>query len=829
MANLPGVHLLPATGEFAYDTIAHQGAVAGGALRPLNTFFAPGGEKTDCSYAIDQLQAAHPECKTVSLVCAWFADSIEAATCRVYPATNFIGGSFARSSGRAWTAVDWRVSGLSQNSLGLVPLPKLAGGGAVYGGTPSDASVARCIGDLRARGFKVVFYPFLLMTAAGFPWRGEIAHAPDMTSAAAAAVDAFLGAARPEQFAADAANLTVAYAGAPTDYSYRRMILHYASLVALAGGVDLFLIGSELRGLETIRGPAWTKAGSLDASGCAGWDYPFVAGLAALAADVRAIFDGAGLTRSGAETANLIAYSADWSSWMGWQHVGENGQWPHLDALWASAAIDRVGFDNYLPLSDWTTGDGGLDAKNWLRPAPAGAWPPSAATMNGLGLAGAPTIHSLPYLKANIEGGEKFHWWYGDGDNAGAGLDPNGSDLIVSLPQGDRLAQTRSPYYAGQQLLANKQLRWWWNNPHRAIYDSGDGLGWAPHGAPTGWTPQAKSIALVEYGFPACNRATNQPNVFFDPKSSGSATPYWSIWDPIPGGGLAPRRDDTLAELALQAVYEYWTVDGRNETSTAGVVMVDFACSCVWAWDARPFPTFPLLASQWGDAGDWATGHWLSGRGPALVAPAPSPAPPPGDYPSFPTLATLGWSTQIRPRFATAVADHASGRATRRPGQGEPLYEIELNYPLLRADAAFGEMQAIAGFFAAVGGAANPFWLAPPGLAAVIGQPLGDGDGTTRRFALVQTIGGAIESVAGTSGVAAVYVDGAPLPASAWSLIGGYAPAIALADAPAAGALVSADFGALWLCRFADDALDLEEFMAMLFALGTVKLRTARP
>jgi hypothetical protein len=334
---------------------------------------------------------------------------------------------------------------------------------------------------------------------------------------------------------------------------------------------------------------------------------------------------------------------------------------------------------------------------------------------------------------------------------------------------------------------------------------------------------------LVEYGFPACDKATNQPNVFFDPKSSGSATPYWSIWDPIPGGGFAPRRDDTLAELALQAVYEYWNVDGRNETSTAGVVMVDFACSCAWAWDARPFPTFPLLASQWADAGDWASGNWLSGRGPALAPPASSPAPTPGDYPSFPTLATLGWSTHVRPRFATDVADHVSGRATRRPSRAEALYDVELTYELLRADEGFTELQTIAGFFATVGGAASPFWLAPPGLANAVGQILGAGDATTTRFALARTIGGAIEPVAGTSGVSAVYLDGAPLPASAWSCSGGYAPAIVLATAPAAGALVSADFGVLWLCRFADDALDLEAFMAMLFALKTVKLQTVRP
>ena len=53
----------------------------------------------------------------------------------------------------------------------------------------------RCIRDLKARGFKVVFYPFLLMTAAGYPWRGLITYSPDISSAATSAVDAFLGAA----------------------------------------------------------------------------------------------------------------------------------------------------------------------------------------------------------------------------------------------------------------------------------------------------------------------------------------------------------------------------------------------------------------------------------------------------------------------------------------------------------------------------------------------------------------------------------------------------------------------------------------------------------
>ena len=95
-------------------------------------------------------------------------------------------------------------------------------------------------------------------------------------------------------------NLTVDYTGAAGlfDWTFRRMILHYANLCVVAGGVDLFVIGSELRGLEILRGPTWTKSGGVDGSGNAIWDYPMVAPLNALANDVRTTFDSAGFTKN---------------------------------------------------------------------------------------------------------------------------------------------------------------------------------------------------------------------------------------------------------------------------------------------------------------------------------------------------------------------------------------------------------------------------------------------------------------------------------------------------------------------------------------------------
>ena len=115
---------------------------------------------------------------------------------------------------------------------------------------------------------------------------------------------------------------------------------------------------------------------------------------------------------------------------------------------------------------------------------------------------------------------------------------------------GDRLTQSRSPYYAGQQILANKQIRWWWNNTHQAVYDAGDGAG-GPHGPHTEWVSKSKSVGFLEYGFPTSDHGTNQANVFFDPQSTAGGAPFWSIWNP---GKAAPLIDATLALTALQAV-----------------------------------------------------------------------------------------------------------------------------------------------------------------------------------------------------------------------------------------------------------------------------------
>jgi len=92
----------------------------------------------------------------------------------------------------------------------------------------------------------------------------------------------------------------------------------------------------------------------------------------------------------------------------------------------------------------------------------------------------------------------------------------------------------------------------------------------------------------------------------------------------------------------------------------------------------------------------------------------------------------------------------------------------------------------------------------------------------------VRSVGGATETVQGTSGVTAVYLNGVSQ-SSGWTVSSGYAPAIVFSTAPGAGVAVTVDFGLLWLCRFSEDVQDFEEFMTMLFELRTLRLTTVRP
>lgn len=541
--SVSAVALMPGSGEYALATtpVRIRGDVA--EFRTVNEH-SPSG-KTDFVTSVDALRDELPNCGAASLVVSWFGDDLRVGECQLRPKVE--------QKDADAMEMPWRVSGLTRESAQQIPRKD---GIPVYGGTPCDQSVRDAIRHLQGNGLQVMFYPFILMEQLEgnglpdpwdgadnqpvLPWRGRItlsaAHGRDGSPSGSEAADqevvSFFGTASAADFTVG--EDSVEYNG-PEEWSYRRFILHNAALCASAGGVDAFCIGSEMRGLTQIIGQH---------------GFPAVQALITLAAEVRQVL--------GAETK--IGYAADWSEYFGYQPDDGSGDvYFHLDPLWSDANIDFVGIDNYMPLSDWRDGKDHIDAADWR------------------------SIYDPEYLKANIEGGEGYDWYYHSEEA--------------------RFAQRRTAISDGTHdepwVFRYKDIRNWWSHSHH------DRIGGIRSAESTPWVPGSKPIWFTEIGCGAINKGTNQPNKFVDPKSSESSVPWFSNG----------ARDDFLQQRYLQVMRSYWEDEENNPVSAEYQGrMIDVSRMYVWAWDTRPFPSFPNNTTDWNDGENYKTGHWITGR-----------------------------------------------------------------------------------------------------------------------------------------------------------------------------------------------------------------------
>jgi len=712
--------LIPGSGEFVYGTDVYT--LQTGSSNVLANFFSGGtftnqlgdilskpnanggavtsqymnmhtnrGE-TDFVRSMKQLELFQPNLDAIILVVGWFGDDLRIGECEVRPKVEF------NDRGGVVTPREWNVDGLVRSDGDVLEVPRDGDGDPYYGGTPSDDVVVEAIQWLKARGHRVVFYPFIFMDITGdntlptpysdnaatvgqpaFPWRGRITCSPaagyagtvDKTAAAATQVNNF-------------------FTGT---WGVNRMIEHYANLCNDAGGVDGFVIGTEMPGMTTIRSNADT--------------YPAIAHLKTLASTVKGIVGG----------SCDVGYAADWSEYHSHRPADGSGDiYYPMDALWSDANIDFIGIDNYLPISDWRDGSTHLDfdADN-----------------------GIVSPHNLDYLRSNIEGGEGYDWFYA-------------SDT-------DREDQVRTPIadnqYGEHWVYRQKDIRNWWQNPHfnrpggagqsmldqsntpdvwtgtatvtsdantygnftsaaalasngstgdyggtsstgsdvvlgetyeigvlfkpgtsnalriylavssqvnpqirvtdiagevfseyagvdagtailedigsgfyrltyqftATVNDSSTPLRVGPQSSTAGedvivlgawvkcltatsdistdYVPGSKPIWFTEFGCPAVDKGTNQPNVFYDPKSSESFFPYHS----------SGRTDEYIPRVYAEAMLTYW-----RDNAPAGMLSTDNMF--IWCWDSRPYPDYPYRTDVWSDGPLWDYGHWMTGR-----------------------------------------------------------------------------------------------------------------------------------------------------------------------------------------------------------------------
>lgn len=332
---------------------------------------------TDWEAAMDDLQACLPNLARVQLVVSWFGDDLRAGSCTLTPRVE--------NHDKTWVGEAWEVAGQSRSQALAVSADN---GRPAYGGTPSDAFVIKAVRDLKARGLEVILYPFVMMDIGEtpkpnphqpeqnqprFPWRGQItchpargqAGSPEGTSACRSMVEAFFGHAEISHFNLQVERVT----NTCPDQGYRRMILHYAHLAKAAGGVDGFILGSELVGL--------THAQAQNAT------YPAVEQLMDLAADVRSVLGN----------NTKLTYAADWTEYGADVRTGGADVRFPLDELWASPHVDAVGIDFYPPLTDWREDKQHADQQATPHPC------------------------HVPWLSRALTRGEGYDWYYASEDD----------------------------------------------------------------------------------------------------------------------------------------------------------------------------------------------------------------------------------------------------------------------------------------------------------------------------------------------------------------------------------------------------------------------------
>lgn len=498
--------------------------------------------ETDLETSLKQLRRELPNCHAASLVVSWFGSDLRCGYCEIKPKVE--------STQSVGASLPWRAGGIDRFQASEVP--KLDGR-SLYGGTPADQSVLEAIAALKAHGKSVMFYPFILMeqlqgNALPNPYT-DANEQPVMPWRGRITLSSAPG--RPNSpDATDAARTEVRTFFGSTKISDFQIVAN----TVIFTGEDVWCYRRFILHYAHL-----CKIGGGVESFCIGSEmraltqirasnhrFPAVEELISLAADVREILG---------PTVKL-SYAADWSEYFGY-HV-EGNVYFHLDPLWSDTNIDFVGIDNYMPLSDWRDGDDHVDA-SWQ------------------------SNYNLDYLMANIAGGEGFDWYYESSEGA--------------------VDQLRSPIVGFEHqedwIYRYKDVRSWWQHEH---FNRINGLRLE---MPTGWIPESKPVRFTEYGCAAVDKGTNEPNKFYDGRSSESALPRASLGS----------RDDFVQMQYYRAQYIYWANASNNPHSRLySGRMIDWNYCYAWSWDARPHPEFPRNDQVWSDGPSYYRGHWLNGR-----------------------------------------------------------------------------------------------------------------------------------------------------------------------------------------------------------------------
>ena len=558
------VNIIPGDGEFVYDTTIQKyvNTITGVAQAPVN--MNNSFNEADAFLALDQLQDTLPNLEWISIICIWFATSLDAGACTIVPKVRY--------SGNITTSPDvWNVGTVTRSTAEIVLF--FGDGTPTYQGTPSDRSICNFINEIKnARGLNVMFCPLIY-------------------------VDTITPESKPGRGAITPANATDAATWFTKTNGYNAFIEHYLNLsvgaTTLKDNIDAFMIGASYTGMTS----ATFTTGV----------YPGVTGFQNIAAIAKSILP-----------SNVkVVYGANYTEY----HSDING-WYNMDPLWADSNVDIVGIEAYFPITP------DLDQSVITYDDIYYGWahwegyeyffdnrPNTTAGTSNLVSNPFTTTSSSPivevdltgFYNANLTVGQEITFAGCTGNPGGiSNANINGLRTVLIVVDGTHVKFTAGasatsstsaggssctidkPKYYSSQTFAWKDFLYWWANTHTN-----------PDSSSTSWTVKMKPLWFTQFGFSSIDGTTNQPAANNDPRSIAFTYPRQS----------KQQIDNYAQRLALQATEDFLTAINAV-SGQSNLVPLRFA----YCWDARPYPTYPNFTTIYPDYGRWATGFYMQGK-----------------------------------------------------------------------------------------------------------------------------------------------------------------------------------------------------------------------
>lgn len=183
----------------------------------------------------------------------------------------------------------------------------------------------------------------------------------------------------------------------------------------------------------------------------------------------------------------------------------------------------------------------------------------------------------------------------------------------------------------------------------------------------------------------------------------------------------------------------------------------------------------------------------------------------------LPDLPGLTWDTTKAPEFSTLAQRSNALQEARASLAPYPLWHFRHAYSVLRAEAAYTELQQLLGFFLARRGKWDSWLFADPDDSTATAEPFGTGNGTDDEFQLARSLGGFVEPCKNVAALPLIYVAGVLKTAGSDYTVSATG-LVTFASPPAGSAALTWSGTYYYRCRWTEDTSEYTQFAQRLWS-----------